>query len=97
MNTKQWSSVVFGWVLRLSDELRPVHLKSPEEVLEYNTKALDEIQREFPEGVSFASRQDYLGQACIVGPEEMCLALKRNLEVSGKAAMVKNVPVARAI
>lgn len=40
--------------------------------------------------IHIASKQEFLGSACVIGPENACLDLKREIETDDFATMIKN-------
>ena len=76
----------FGWFLYINrDGCKDSTL---EEKKYYFEDCFKKIEPLLINGLRFASKQEYIGTACVVGPDEECLRLKQQIEQMGIGSMI---------
>ncbi|MBM3206409.1 MAG: hypothetical protein FJZ43_02195 [Candidatus Staskawiczbacteria bacterium] len=61
----------------------------------YFQKGFEAVEPFLVNGLRFASKQEYIGTACIVGPEDECQKLKQLIEERGLGEMIPNTDCIR--
>ena len=89
----------FGWILFFEtpeglDELATKEQKV-EALQSHIRHCFEQVEPLLVNGLRFASKQEHIGTACVVGSESECLRLKQQVEELGIGRMIPNMKVIR--
>ena len=91
----------FGWFLSFKQPEDWEKLPTNEErlsALASNIKhCFEQVEPLLVNGLRFASKQELVGTACVVGPESECLRLKQQIEEMGIGQMLPNTDCIRLV
>ena len=91
----------YGWVLFFNKPEGLNDLLTDEERLTalvgHNESCFKQVEPLLTNGLRFASRQEYMGSACVMGPDEECLRLKDQIEKMGIGKMIPNTDCIRPV
>ena len=89
----------FGWVLFFEHPKGLDELETREEKLgamqSHIKHCFERVEPLLVNGLRFASKQETIGTACIVGTEGECLRLKQQIEEMGIGQMIPNTDCIR--
>lgn len=89
----------FGWVLFFNRPEGFDALPSKEAKIAalsaHIKQCFEQVEPLLVNGLRFASKQEFIGSACVVGPDNECQRLKQQVEEMGIATMIPNTDCIR--